>query len=187
MKKLSIKLQDVIYLSVILILIIATTVLSVLLALSSDKGAPKDYYSIKCEAFGVQNANLAKGQIIFIGDSITDMYSLDDHYADLSLAAYNRGIGGDTTDGVLNRLQVSIFDLKPSSVVLMIGTNDVNAGLSEEKILSNYSEILGKITAELPETEIMLPPKTEPVPILPDGDGQISIDEDPMSDTPIEE
>ena len=41
--------------------------------------------------------------------------------------------------------------------------------------------------SELPETEIMLPPKTEPVPILPDGDGQISIDEDPMSDTPIEE
>ena len=31
--------------------------------------------------------------------------------------------------------------------------------------------------SELPETEVMLPPKTEDVPILAEDDGQISIDD----------
>lgn len=119
-----------------------------------DRNVMEIYYDNKCESYGVQNANLAKGQIVFIGDSITDMYILDDHYADLPLASYNRGIGGDTTAGVLRRLKVSVFDIKPSVVVLMIGTNDINGGVSESDILSRYGQIIDEIYRELPDAKL---------------------------------
>lgn len=112
------------------------------------------YYDSKCQSYSVQNVNLANGQIVFIGDSITDLYILDDHYADLTLACYNRGIGGDTTSGVLDRLQVSLYDLAPSAVVLMIGTNDINGCLEEEDILERYAQIIDGIRANLPDAQL---------------------------------
>ena len=112
------------------------------------------YYDSKCQSYSVQNVNLAKGQIVFIGDSITDLYILDDHYADLPLACYNRGIGGDTTSGVLDRLQVSLYDLAPSAVVLMIGTNDINGCLEEKDILERYAQIIDGIRSNLPDAQL---------------------------------
>lgn len=112
------------------------------------------YYDNKCQTYATENTNYAKSQIVFIGDSITDLYVLDDHYADLDLACYNRGIGGDNTSGVLNRLKVSVYDLNPSKVVLMIGTNDINGNVENEEIISNYEKIISNILNTLPEVEL---------------------------------
>lgn len=114
----------------------------------------QQYYQDKCQSYSMQNANAAKGQIVFIGDSITDLYVLDDHYADLDVACYNRGISGDTTQGVLDRLQVSIFDIQPSVVVLMIGTNDINGGAETNAILRRYEKIIDEIYAALPSVKL---------------------------------
>lgn len=114
----------------------------------------QEYYDAKCQSYGVQNANLAAGQIVFIGDSITDLYILDEHYADLPLAAYNRGIGGDTTAGVRKRLQVSVFDIAPAHVVLLVGANDILGGVSEEEILANYEAIITEIRSALPDATL---------------------------------
>ena len=150
------KIVHIVYLAVIAVLVTVIVVLAVNLQQKSEIAWTdhQKYYQAKCESYKVQNVNLSKGQIVFVGDSITDLYPLDDYYADLDLAAYNRGIGGDTTTGVLNRLKESIFDLKPSKVVLMIGTNDINGGVKTDKILENYQSILEKIQAELPTTKI---------------------------------
>jgi lysophospholipase L1-like esterase len=109
-----------------------------------------DYYRNKVRSFAIQNTNLSQGQIVFVGDSITDLCPLDDYYSDLDLACYNRGIGGDITLRVIDRLQVSIIDLNPSKIVLMIGTNDVDFGYSYEKIVSNYRNLLEKIKENQP-------------------------------------
>lgn len=150
--------KDAIYLSIIAFLLIESLVVGLALGGVFEKEPGpnffQEYYEDKCYAFGLQNYNLSKGQIIFVGDSITDLYPLDDYYGDLPLATYNRGIGGDTTQGVLDRLQVSIFDLKPTKVVLMIGTNDVDGGKSKEYILDNYKKIIEEIIKELPEVEL---------------------------------
>ena len=139
---------------VAVVLLAAVIVLTCLLVQKKSQKEANLYYDSKCQSYAVQNQNLAKGQIVFIGDSITDLYVLDDHYADLPLAVYNRGIGGDTTDGVLGRLQVSVFDLAPSKVVLMIGTNDVNGGVDNDVILQRYERIIDSIFAALPEVEL---------------------------------
>ncbi len=130
------------------------TTVSVLFATNNNNGE-LSYYEIKCKSFEVQNANLSPGQIVFIGDSITDGCALDTFYGDLKLAVYNRGIGGDNTSGVLNRLQTSVFDLKPSKIVMMIGTNDINGNINQEKILENYREILRQFKANLPEADVI--------------------------------
>lgn len=143
------------YWNMAMILVMVALVAAVVwLAVRAKKTEAKDYYRNKCFSYSIQNVNLAKGQIVFVGDSITDLYVLDDHYGSLQRACYNRGIGGDTTSGVLERLQVSIFDLQPSTVVLMIGTNDIDGGQALEDILDRYQQIVEKITKELPQTKL---------------------------------
>ena len=142
-------------LAVVAVLLLAAVItLSILLGQKKTREETQLYYDIKCASYATQNANLAKGQIVFIGDSITDLYILDEHYADLPLATYNRGIGGDVTQGVLDRLNVSVLDIKPAYVVLMIGTNDINGGVSDDTILANYEKILDTIYAALPDVEL---------------------------------
>ena len=140
---------------VLLGLLVATIVL--LVSAGQEKDTRNDfqkYYDNKVLSYAIQNTNLAKGQVVFLGDSITDLYILDDHYADLPFACYNRGIGGDTTAGVLKRLEVSVFDLAPRAVVLLIGTNDVNGNIPPEEILSRYRQIVTAITTQLPDTKL---------------------------------
>lgn len=140
---------------IVLILTAAVVIHAVRPAEETDEPTDLEkYYDSKCQSYELQNFNLAKGQIVFIGDSITDLYVLDDHYADLPVACYNRGISGDTTEGVLSRLPVSLYDLKPSVVVLMIGTNDVNGGYAEDGIMERYGQIIDGIKANLPDAKL---------------------------------
>ena len=146
------KTSKAIIITIIVLLSIAVIVLTCLLVIKEVRKC--DYYEQKCDSFEVQNANLSKGQIVFIGDSITDLYKLDSYYADLDLALYNRGIGADTTKGVKARLDVSIFDIEPSVIVLMIGTNDINWGRSVKDTMETYHEIVEEIYAKLPEVKL---------------------------------
>ena len=127
---------------------------SILLGIKKNNGASQDYYDKKVAQFTMENANFSKGQIVFIGDSITDLYHLDDYYQDLPLRTYNRGIGGDVTGMLLKRIQVSLYDLEPTKVVLMIGINDINGGVSTDTILGNYDNILKGIKTKLPSTKV---------------------------------
>ena len=150
-------LKDIIYVAIIVLLVVALTVVSVLFGVSTKKNReePSSYYDQKCAAFALHNQNASQGQIVFIGDSITDGFQLDNYFTDLPLATYNRGIGGDTTSGVLDRLKISLYDLKPSKIVLLIGINDIIGKRSEtDEVLKNYREILSEIRKNLPSTEV---------------------------------
>ena len=150
--------KDFAFISIIVFLLITSLTLGISLAinLNSKKKTSflEQYYNEHVSTFKVENANLSKGQIVFLGDSITDLYHLDDYYADLDKAAYNRGIGGDTTNGVIKRLQVSLYDIEPSEIVLMIGINDINGNKSKQSIIDNYQFILGDIKTHLPSSKL---------------------------------
>lgn len=105
--------------------------------------------------FAVRNRDCEAGHVVFVGDSITASCDLDVYYPELH--AYNRGIPGDITGGVLHRLKVSIYDLKPSLVVLLIGANDYERAYdrSNEHILSNYRAILEAIHTHCPDTKVI--------------------------------
>lgn len=146
-------LMHIIYITIIL----ALTVSLIFIIATNSKNDMSDfelYYQNKSISYTMQNLNASEGQVVFVGDSLTDGYKLDKHYADLDLAVYNRGIGGDTTSGVLGRMGVSIYDIKPSKVVLLIGGNDVNGGVEPDIIVENSLKIVSEIKENLPETEI---------------------------------
>ena len=91
--------------------------------------------------------------VVFLGDSIT--YGGDWSALFPESPVENRGIGGDTTLGLLNRLD-QIIAIKPAKVFLMIGTNDLCYGRPIPKIMENYRIILNRFHAELPNTPIYI-------------------------------
>lgn len=147
--------REIVFMTISLLLSVILIVFSSLLALKKDKqNVFKTYYDQKCESYSLQNSNLSSNQIVFIGDSITDLFPLDTYFSDLNKATYNRGIGGDTCQGVLDRIKVSLYDLQPSKIVLMIGINDINGGRTKEYVVSKYDEILSHIKTNLPTAEV---------------------------------
>ena len=175
--------KDVIYTTIIVLLFIATATLGILLAIANQRKSDwetREYYHNKVASFEIQNSNLSEGQIVFIGDSITDLYPLDSYYADLDRACYNRGIGGDTTQGVIDRLKVSIFDVNPSTIVLMIGTNDVDGGIPNDKIIENYKIILSEINKNQPMVELYF---VSVIPKNKDLEGYTDLDVDKNNKT----
>src|SRR5688572_21180522 len=62
-----------------------------------------------------------KGDIVFIGNSITDGGEWNELFNDLKIK--NRGISGDVSTGVLHRMD-EIAQRKPAKVFLLIGVND---------------------------------------------------------------
>lgn len=123
--------------------------------------------SAKAKKYTELNASAQKGQTVFFGDSLTEFYDTDSAFP--SFASYNRGISGDTTDGMLSRLDSNLLALEPSRIVFLGGANDLNHGLSPDEIVSNIKEILSKIKTSLPECEVYVEtlypvnPDTRPV------------------------
>lgn len=153
------KILHALYVLIILALIATVITLSVALKRAKEPSESnmqdmEKYRQGKNTAYAFENLNFSKGQIVFLGDSNTDLCHLDDFFADLDLATYNRGVGADTTNEVLGRLKTSVIDIAPSKVVLMIGTNDVNVGSELPDIVDNYKEIIRQIRTALPDCEI---------------------------------
>ena len=97
-----------------------------------------------------------QGAVVFLGDSITQGWgdSLDPSFPGLKVA--NRGISGDTTRGVLFRLQEDVIALRPRGVVLLIGTNDLEDGAPPEMVTSNLKLILAALRRRDPALPVVL-------------------------------
>ncbi len=70
-----------------------------------------------------------KVKTVFFGDSITDNFPLNEFFPNASLL--NRGIGGDTVDGLYFRLDEDVFPYHPEQVVMMIGINGIERDFEE--------------------------------------------------------
>lgn len=93
----------------------------------------------------------AAGKVVFLGDSIAFREDWNVLF-DVSEIA-NFGVGGNTTDDVLGRLDLAI-SAKPEKLFLVIGINDLLNGKSVEYVAVNYASILDKIKAVSPDTKI---------------------------------
>lgn len=95
----------------------------------------------------------SENDIIFLGNSITDGGEWFELFQNANCK--NRGISGDVTIGVLDRLR-TITKGKPAMVFLMIGTNDMDWGFSNDTIALNVREIVRRIKKESPRTRIVV-------------------------------
>lgn len=114
--------------------------------------AVKAYYYHRKEHF--ESLPDTPGEIIFLGNSITDGAEWFEIFGG-NPNIKNRGIGGDDTDGVLERLQ-EVTSSKPDKVFIMIGTNDLAYGKSLDHISGNHRKIIDQITRESPGTKIYM-------------------------------
>ncbi len=94
-----------------------------------------------------------RGEILLIGDSITDGGEWSELFNNRKVK--NRGISGDVTQGVLDRLE-EITEGRPRKVFLMIGVNDLARGMPAEKITENILLIVERIRRASPKTKIYM-------------------------------
>ena len=96
------------------------------------------------------------GAFVFLGDSITQGWGddLGGNFPGIKIA--NRGISGDTTRGVLIRLDEDVLALDPSGVVLLIGTNDLEDNADPETAAANLKLIIARLKAHNPKMPIIL-------------------------------
>jgi lysophospholipase L1-like esterase len=96
---------------------------------------------------------IVTGKIMMVGNSITEGGDWRKLLNDTTVI--NRGISGDVTFGVLNRIK-DITDRKPSKLFLLIGINDLSRNTPEEVIIENIFTIVKKIHLASPDTKIFV-------------------------------
>lgn len=101
-----------------------------------------------------------KGQTVLVGDSITEIWNVTDLFADYtkrtSLAVYNRGISGDTSDRLLERIKENVTSIEPKNIVMLIGTNDLGVNSGTDFTAKYVSEILDVIKTDCPDAKVIL-------------------------------
>lgn len=115
----------------------------------------------KRDNFAVLNQTVCEaGQVVLFGDSITEIFNVTDLFFDYTrksgLAVYNRGISGDTSNRLAERLRDNVLNIRPSLLVILIGTNDIGLESPIDFIVSNIDKILSTVLKECPETRIIL-------------------------------
>jgi lysophospholipase L1-like esterase len=106
-------------------------------------------YDLRVEQF--RSYPNASTDIIFLGNSITD-YTDWNELLGLNTAR-NRGISGDITFGILQRLD-EVTEGKPAKVFILIGINDIARNIPDSVILDNYRKMVRRIKAASPATKI---------------------------------
>jgi len=105
------------------------------------------------ERYQIENETALPGQIVFLGDSITEGFALG-AFLESDLELYNRGIGGDTTEGILLRLESNVIQIAPAILVLLIGINDLHGGIPVSTVETNLRQIVSEIKTACPECRI---------------------------------
>jgi lysophospholipase L1-like esterase len=84
----------------------------------------------------------APASVVMVGDSLTDGAEWRELFPGVGIV--NRGIDGDTADGVLERIG-AIVALRPAKAFVMIGINDFVAGRSVDAVLRSYGRIIAAL------------------------------------------
>jgi len=109
----------------------------------------KDHYAARVALF--KNEPIKKGKIILLGNSITEFGDWKKLLNDSTVI--NRGIAGDNTFGVLDRLN-DVIVRKPGKLFIKIGINDVAQNIPVDIIVKNIMTIVERVKKQSPGTKI---------------------------------
>jgi lysophospholipase L1-like esterase len=121
-------------------------------------------YFLRREAY-FKALPVKKKAIVFLGNSITEVGEWSELFDAKNVI--NRGISGDVTYGVLNRLP-AILAQKPQKIFLAIGVNDIKRGASIEEVARNHERIIKLIKEKAPGTKLYIQS------ILPVNEGMLA-------------
>ena len=98
-----------------------------------------------------------KENIVFLGDSITEIYPINKIYGDLPII--KSGVSGYKTEDILKRMDSMVYRYNPTKVILLIGTNDISKDISEEnlnKTQKNIEKIINGINKNRKNSKIYI-------------------------------
>lgn len=115
-----------------------------------DMSAFWEFYNGKLAMYEEENLQYADQIVdaVFLGDSLTDGYDVKSYYPEYTVL--NRGIGGDTTIWLEQRLDVSLYAVQTKVAIMLIGANNMDS------MFDNYEEILKSFQTNVPNTKIIL-------------------------------
>ena len=112
------------------------------------------------QGFHKLNAEAVKGQTVFAGSSLMEMFPVHEWVKELgddALIVYNRGVGGYKTTDMLPIMDACVFELEPRKVFINIGTNDLSdPEQTLEAVMERYDSIITMIEEKLPEAVIYM-------------------------------
>ena len=132
---------------------ILITLFVVLFAQISDAQNQKysTFYMQRSSLFN--KLSITSKDIVFIGNSITNGAEWNELFPQKRVK--NRGISGDTSEGVFDRLD-AVVKGKPAKIFILIGVNDISREIKVETIVLNMKQIVEKIQKESPKTKIYI-------------------------------
>jgi len=95
----------------------------------------------------------AKGAIVFIGSSSIRRWDLKKWFPDVD--AINRGFGGSVIADSIRYFDRIVTPLKPKTIVLYAGDNDIGRGLTAQEVFTDYKRFVAKAHASLPKAKIV--------------------------------
>jgi lysophospholipase L1-like esterase len=114
-----------------------------------DSVSRPEIYNPQVEQF--RTFKRSANDIVFLGNSITHWTNWNELLGISN--GKNRGIPGDVTYGVIDRLDEALKG-SPKKIFIMIGINDVARNVPDEVILNNYQRIISSIKRLSPRTKI---------------------------------
>jgi len=112
-----------------------------------------DHYNDKVENFRKEH-KIDSTEIVMLGNSLTE-YAGDWSKLLEIKSVVNRGIAGDDSDGIYNRLS-QILPGHPKAIFLMIGINDLSHNLSPENVAELAEKVIMKIRHASPNTKLYI-------------------------------
>jgi lysophospholipase L1-like esterase len=134
-----------------------------------------DWPNLKKYATENTTVTTTNGSVVFMGDSITEFWKVNDGNFFSANPYIDRGISGQTTPQMVLRFRQDVIDLKPSVVVILAGINDIaeNTGpITLDQIMGNIismtelakaNKIKVVLCSVLPANQFNWNPKIKPV------------------------
>lgn len=110
-----------------------------------------DYYDTRRAVY--EQESVPQGSVIFLGDSITEQGWWNMLFKSRNIV--NRGIGGDNTFGIIDRLPQTL-ESAPSRIFLLAGVNDITGGQSVETIVGNIGRIADMVHETVPGCKLYI-------------------------------
>ncbi len=115
--------------------------------------AKPERYAKTIDAFARQEP--ARHGIVFIGSSATTRWkSLAEDFPDLPVV--NRAFGGSRLNDLIFHFDTIALRHEPKLLVIDIGGNDLNAGMTVEETVAEYLRLLEVVHTKLPQTRVVI-------------------------------
>lgn len=118
-----------------------------------SKEGPGEFWQRTVDRYTTDTLTAERGGIVFVGDSITMGFDLSSAFP--GAPVINRGIGGERTDHVLQRIDTTIAPLEPRAIFLLIGINDLLfPQLTVDQVAGNHEALVLALRKAAPEANV---------------------------------